>query len=69
MIHFHGGPITPDTCALKAWKPDPAGSWNVQAKHVRQVEAFHRCVDQVLHLGREEDGIDRKKASKRTLRS
>lgn len=20
MIHFHGGPITPDTCALKAWK-------------------------------------------------
>lgn len=20
MIHYHGGPITPDTCALKAWK-------------------------------------------------
>jgi len=20
MLHFHGGPITPDTCALKAWK-------------------------------------------------
>ena len=20
MIHFHGGPITPDTCALKARK-------------------------------------------------
>jgi len=20
MIHFHGGPITPDTCTLKAWK-------------------------------------------------
>ncbi len=20
MIHFHGGSITPDTCALKAWK-------------------------------------------------
>lgn len=20
MIHFHGGPITPDTCALRAWK-------------------------------------------------
>ncbi|WP_416261816.1 hypothetical protein [Gibbsiella quercinecans] len=20
MIHFHGGPITPDTCAIKAWK-------------------------------------------------
>ncbi|MRS19840.1 hypothetical protein GJV08_11800 [Enterobacteriaceae bacterium RIT692] len=20
MIHFHGGPITPDTCAMKAWK-------------------------------------------------
>lgn len=19
MIHYHGGPITPDTCALKAW--------------------------------------------------
>lgn len=20
MIHFHGGPITPDTCAIKAWR-------------------------------------------------
>ncbi|MFM5187458.1 hypothetical protein ACET9E_04145 [Aeromonas caviae] len=20
MIHYHGGPITPDTCAIKAWK-------------------------------------------------
>lgn len=20
MIHYHGGPITPDTCAMKAWK-------------------------------------------------
>ncbi|HEJ6971353.1 TPA: hypothetical protein SMF36_001336 [Serratia marcescens] len=20
MIHYHGGPITPDTCALKAWR-------------------------------------------------
>jgi len=20
MIHFHGGPITPETCAMKAWK-------------------------------------------------
>lgn len=20
MIHYHGGPITPDTCALRAWK-------------------------------------------------
>ena len=20
MIHYHGGPITPDTCAVKAWK-------------------------------------------------
>ena len=19
MIHYHGGPITPDTCALRAW--------------------------------------------------
>ncbi|HFZ1933641.1 hypothetical protein I5N09_11890 [Serratia marcescens] len=20
MIHYHGGPVTPDTCALKAWR-------------------------------------------------
>ena len=20
MIHYHGGPITPDTCAIRAWK-------------------------------------------------
>lgn len=20
MIHYHGGPITPDTCAMRAWK-------------------------------------------------
>lgn len=20
MIHYHGGPITPDTCAMKAWR-------------------------------------------------
>lgn len=19
MIHYHGGPITPDTCAMEAW--------------------------------------------------
>ncbi|ECJ6460203.1 hypothetical protein AIG23_21385 [Salmonella enterica subsp. enterica serovar Newport] len=29
MIHYHGGPITPDTCAMKAWKGRHAftGAW------------------------------------------
>lgn len=31
MIHYHGGPITPDTCAIKAWK----GAYSPSSKETR----------------------------------
>lgn len=35
MIHYHGGPITPETCALRAWKGRHAF---VSYAHPRQIE-------------------------------
>lgn len=45
MIHFHGGPITPDTCALKAWKGRHAFISFANAGRVVDWNEYYRFVE------------------------
>ncbi len=43
MIHYHGGPITPDTCAIRAWKGAyaPASKETRAALMVERIESHN----------------------------